>query len=84
MVFNNRWPEKRDLKKLNYIGIPSFTGELELGFIKKSDVRLPFKEYKPDEFRRFLEILVEKSEHNVYLTEDVEKKFPASLLKLPN
>ncbi|MGH1384630.1 hypothetical protein [Kordia sp.] len=81
LIFNNCWQKKRNLKDLNYIGIPSMTGELELGFIKKEDVRIPFREYDKKQFRHFLEILVEKSEHNVYLTEKVQKKFPATLLK---
>lgn len=78
-TFNNRWVQKRDLKNLTYIGIKMFTAELELGFKKKSDVRISFKEYDKKDFRKFLDILVEKSEHNVYLTDDVIEKFPSVL-----
>jgi hypothetical protein len=80
LIYNNPWLKKRDLKNLNYIGISNKMGELELGFVKKSDVRLPFREYDKKEFRQFLEILVEKSTHDVYLTEKVAKKFPATVL----
>ncbi|AXG71242.1 hypothetical protein KORDIASMS9_03499 [Kordia sp. SMS9] len=80
-IFNNCWLKKRNLKNLNYIGISPLAGELVLGFIKKRDVLLPFREYDKKEFRAFLEILVEKSEHNVYLTEKVQNKFPATSLE---
>ncbi len=80
-ICNNCWLKKRDLKNLNYIGISPLAGELVLGFIKKRDVLLPFREYDKKEFRAFLEILVEKSEHNVYLTEKVQHKFPATSLE---
>ena len=75
-IFNNRWSQKRYLKNLEYIGLTSYGTELKLGFLKKSDVIIPMKEYKKKDFRRFLDILVEKSEHDVYLTDDVVKKFP--------
>jgi len=79
LLFNNRWTQKRDLKTLNYIGITSFATELKLGFSKKSDVIIPMKEYKKAAFRQFLNILVEKSDskHEVYLIDDLKKRFPA-------
>ncbi|WP_430413141.1 hypothetical protein [Kordia sp.] len=84
LTFNNPWLQKRDLNNLNYIGIKKPWKELELGFKKKSDIRIPFKEYKIEEFRRFLDILVEKSEHDVYLTDNVLEKFRSPTLETPN
>lgn len=81
LVYNNRWIQKRNLNNLNYIGITKYWNEIELGFKKKSDVKIPFKEYKPEEVRHFLDMLVEKSEHDVYLTDNVLKKFPSPILE---
>ncbi|EDP95105.1 hypothetical protein U8527_12890 [Kordia algicida OT-1] len=76
--YNNRWKKKRDLKTLNYIGTSKLATDLILGFTEKSDVIIPMKEYKKEEFRQFLDILIEKSDpkHKVYLIDNLTERFP--------
>ncbi|PTX63063.1 hypothetical protein C8N46_102465 [Kordia periserrulae] len=77
LIFFSTYVQKRDLKKLKHIDFTTFGNDFRLIFEKKADIQIPFNEYEKADFRQFLEILLDKSEHDLKLTEEMEKVFPA-------
>jgi len=78
LILLGRFVYKRNLKNVNSLDFTTMGSLLKLSFVKKLDLTIAFKEYNAVEFRRFLEILVEKSEHDLQLTEEMKKLFPTS------
>lgn len=78
LILNNRWNQKRDLTELTQIRFDRFSKNLKLDFKSKSEISIKTTEYKTDDIQKFLEILIEKSENNVFVPNNYEPKIKNS------
>lgn len=74
LILNRRWNPKRNLTELTQIQFDRFSKNLKLDFKSKSEISIKTTEYKADEIQKLLEILIEKSENNVYIPQNYEPK----------
>ena len=74
LILNKRWNPKRNLTELTQIQYDRFSKKLKLDFKSKSEISIKTTEYKVDEIQRLLEILIEKSENNVFIPQNYELK----------
>ena len=78
LILNNRWNQKRDLTELTQIRFNRFSKNLKLDFKSKSEISIKITEYKTDDIQKFLEILIEKSENNVFVPNNYKPKIKNS------
>ncbi|MEH1009458.1 hypothetical protein VDP25_17095 [Winogradskyella sp. ECml5-4] len=78
LILNRRWILKRNLTELTQIQYDRFNKNLKLDFKTKREVSIKATEYKTDEIQKLLEILIEKSENNVFVPNNYEPKIKNS------
>jgi hypothetical protein len=78
LILNRRWIVKRNLTELSQIQYDRFSKNLKLDFKAKREISIKTTEYKTDEIQKLLEILIEKSEHNVFVPYNYEPKIKNS------
>ena len=78
LILNRRWTLKRNLTELIQIRYDRFSKNLKLGFKTKREVSIKVTEYKTDEIQKLLEILIKKSENNVFVPSNYEPKIKNS------
>ena len=78
LILNRRWILKRNLTELTQIQYDRFSENLKLDFKTKREVSIKVTEYKTDEIQKLLEILIEKSENNVFVPNNYEPKIKNS------
>tara|TARA_R110002111_G_scaffold250117_1_gene314329 strand:+ start:60 stop:671 length:612 start_codon:yes stop_codon:yes gene_type:complete len=74
LILNNRWTQKRNLTELTKIRFDRFSKNLKLVFKSKSEVSIKTTEYKADDIQKLLDILIEKSEYDVFVPQNFELK----------
>ncbi|WP_452218884.1 hypothetical protein [Lacinutrix undariae] len=74
LIMNRRWIVKRNLAELSQIQYDRFSENLKLDFKTKREISIKTTEYKTDEIQKLLKILIEKSEHNVFVPNNYEPK----------
>jgi|GEM_PF-4040450 len=67
LILNKRWTQKRNLTELTQIQFDRFSKNLKLDFKSKSGISIKTTEYKTDDIQTLLEILIEKSENEVFV-----------------
>jgi hypothetical protein len=72
LVLNKRWNQKRNLTELTQIRFDRFSKNLKLDFKSKSEISIKTTEYKADDIQKLLEILIEKSEYDVFVPQNFE------------
>jgi hypothetical protein len=78
LILNKRWTQKRNLTELTQIQFDRFSKNLKLDFKSKSGISIKTTEYKTDEIQSLLEILIEKSENEVFVPNNYEQKIKNS------
>ena len=78
LILNRRWIVKRNLTELTQIQYDRFSKNLKLDFKTKREVSIKTTEYKTNEIQQLLEILIEKSENNVFVPNNYEPKIKNS------
>lgn len=78
LILNKRWTQKRNLTELTQIQFDRFSKNLKLDFKSKSGISIKTTEYKTDEIQSLLEILIEKSENEVFVPNNYEPKIKNS------
>jgi hypothetical protein len=78
LILNRRWILKRNLTELTQIQYDRCSKNLKLDFKTKREVSIKTTEYKTDEIQKLLEILIEKSENNVFVPNNYEPKIKNS------
>ena len=78
IILNKRWTQKRNLTELTQIGFDRLSKNLKLDFKSKSELSIKTTEYKTDEIQSLLEILIEKSENEVFVPNNYEPKIKNS------
>ena len=78
LILNRRWILKRNLTELTQIQYDRFSKNLKLDFKTKREVSIKATEYNTDEIQKLLEILIEKSENNVFVPNNYEPKIKNS------
>ena len=66
--------KKRNLKELTQIRFDRFSKILKLDFKSESKVSIKATEYKPDDIKKLLGILIEKSENDVFTPQNYTLK----------
>ncbi|TLG99004.1 hypothetical protein BZARG_03590, partial [Bizionia argentinensis JUB59] len=74
LILNNRWTQKRNLNELTQIQFDRFSKNLKLDFKSKSTVTIKTVEYNVEDIEKLLEIMIEKSENNVFIPQNYESK----------
>lgn len=72
ILLNQRWFKMRTIPNLVQISYNRFTKNLILDFEKKSEVSIHTNEYNKEDIEKLLEILIEKSEHNVFIPNNLK------------
>ena len=67
LILNKRWYKVRNLPNLVQISYNRFTKSLLLDFKVKSEISIATTEYSTEDINLMLKILIEKSEHNVFI-----------------
>ncbi|MCF1192873.1 hypothetical protein LRR18_14860 [Mangrovimonas sp. AS39] len=67
LILNKRWILKRNLNELTQIQYDRWSKNLKLDFKTKREISIKSTEYKTEEIQKLLEILIEKSENNVFV-----------------
>ncbi|NRD21178.1 hypothetical protein HNV08_14055 [Winogradskyella eckloniae] len=67
LYLNQQWFKMRLLPNLIQINYNRITKTLNLEFKIKSDISINIKDYKPEDIEKLLELCLEKSEHNVFI-----------------
>ena len=70
LILNKRWTQKRNLTELTQIQFDRFSKSLKLNFKSKYRVSIKTTEYNTDDIEKLLEILIDKSEHNIFIPEN--------------
>ncbi|MEL0455830.1 hypothetical protein WJN01_06300 [Flavobacteriaceae bacterium SZ-1-7] len=78
LILNKRWNQKRNLTELTQIQFDRFSKNLKLDFKSKSGISIKTTEYKTDEIKTLLGILIEKSENEVFIPNNYEPKIKNS------
>ena len=78
LILNRRWIAKRNLTELTQIQYDRFSKNLKLNFKTKREISIKATEYKRNEIQQLLEILIEKSENNVFVPNNYETKIKNS------
>jgi hypothetical protein len=78
MILNRRWNPKRNLTELTQIQFDRFSKNLKLDFKSKSEISIKTTEYKTKDIEKLLEILIQKSENNVFIPRNYEQKIKNS------
>jgi len=78
LILNKRWHPKRNLNELTQIQFDRFSKNLKLDFKSKSEISIKTTEYNADDIQKLLEILIEKSENNVFIPNNYEPKIKNS------
>lgn len=65
LILNERWTQKRNLTELIKIKFDRINKNLKLEFKSKSSVSIKTSEYKSDDIKTLLEVLIKKSENAV-------------------
>ena len=79
LILKRCWTLKRNLTELTQIQYDRFSKNLKLDFKIKREVSIKVSEYKTDEIKKLLEILIEKSENNIFVPNNYESKIKNSL-----
>ena len=74
LILNKRWTQKRNLTELTQIRFDRFSKNLKLDFKSKFQISIKTLEYNADEIQKLLEILIDKSEYNVFVPNNYEPK----------
>ena len=72
LILNKRWTQKRNLTELTQIRFDRFSKKLKLKFKSKTEISIKTTEYKTEGIQKLLEILIEKSENNVFIPQNYE------------
>ena len=67
LTINSRWIQRRNLTELKEIRFDRISKILKLDFESNSTVVIKTLEYKPEDIGKLLEIIIEKSENNVFI-----------------
>jgi hypothetical protein len=67
LILNNLWTQKRNLVDLKQIRFDRFDKNLILDFKSKFKISIKTTDYNSDDIKKLLEIMIEKSEHNVFV-----------------
>ena len=78
LILVKRWTQKRNLTELTQIRFDRFGKNLKLDFKSKSEISIKTTEYNADDIQKLLEILIEKSENNVFVPNNYEPKIKNS------
>ena len=78
LILVKRWTQKRNLTELTQIRFDRFGKNLKLDFKSKSEISIKTTEYNADDIQKLLEILLEKSENNVFIPNNYEPKIKNS------
>jgi hypothetical protein len=78
LILNRRWILKRNLTELTQIQYDRFSKNLKLDFKTKRVVSIKTTEYKTEEIQTLLEILIEKSENDIFIPNNYEPKIKNS------
>ncbi|MFC0604148.1 hypothetical protein [Winogradskyella pulchriflava] len=78
LILVKRWTQKRNLTELTQIRFDRFGKNLKLDFKSKSEISIKTTEYNVDDIQKLLEILIEKSENNVFVPNNYEPKIKNS------
>jgi hypothetical protein len=78
LILNNRWTQKRNLTELTQIRYDRFSKNLKLDFKSKYEISIKTTEYNSDDIQKLLEILIEKSENNVFIPNNYEPKIKSN------
>mgnify|MGYP006151248227 CR=1 FL=1 len=74
LILNKPWTQKRNLTELTQIQFDRFSKNLKLDFKSKSGVSIKTTEYKTDEIQTLLGILIDKSENEVSIPNNLNGK----------
>ena len=78
LILKRRWTLKRNLTELTQIQYDRFSKNLKLDFKTKREVSIKVSEYNTDEIKKLIEILIEKSENNIFVPNNYESKIKNS------
>ena len=78
LILKRCWTLKRNLTELTQIQYDRFSKNLKLDFKTKREVSIKVSEYKTDEIKKLIEILIEKSENNIFVPNNYESKIKNS------
>ena len=78
LILSNRWTQKRNLTELTQIRFDRFSKNLKLDFKSKSEISIKTSEFNVDDIQKLLEILIAKSENNVFIPNNYEPKIKNS------
>lgn len=67
LILNNRWTQRRNLTELKEIQFDRISKNLKLDFKTKSTILIKIREYNYEDIEKFLEVITEKSENNVFI-----------------
>ncbi len=72
LILNKRWTQKRNLTEVNQIQYDRISKELIFDFKSKPEISIKTKEYKPNDIQRLLEIMIDKSEYDIFIPKNYE------------
>lgn len=67
LIINKRFTQKRNLTDLTQIQFDRFSKDFKLDFKSKSEISISTIEYKTADIQKLLEIMIDKSEHSVFI-----------------
>ena len=82
LIINKRWTQRRNLTELTQIRFDRLSKKLKLNFKLESEISIKTTEYKSDEIQTLLEILIEKSENEVFFPNNYEPKIITAANKM--
>lgn len=74
LILSKRWTQKRNLTELTQIQFDRFSKNLKLDFKSKSEISVKTTKYKAEDIQKLLEILIDKSENNVFVPNNYKPK----------
>lgn len=75
LILKNLWVKVRNINELIKIDFNRFTNNLTLEFRTKSEVSLKIKDYKSEDLEKLLNILIDKSDYDVFIPNGYKLKF---------
>jgi hypothetical protein len=74
LILNTRWIKKRNLTEVTQIKFDLFSKNLKLNFKSKAEISIKTTEYKVEDIKKLLEIMIEKSSHNIFIPQNYKPK----------
>jgi len=72
IILNKSWIQRRNLTELTQIQFDRFSKKLILNFKSKYKISINTTEYKIDDIQKLLDIMINKSEYNVFIPQYFE------------